>query len=71
MGLTMKKFNTIGVHWEIKFLRGISQKTITYGGKLSKKGRPGECADLRGAWQKRVSGVFDEGDWHPNAHYEK
>ena len=71
MGLTMKNFNTIGVHWEIKFLRGISRKTIAYGGELPRKGRLGECADLRGAQQKRGSGVFDGGDWHPNTHYEK
>ena len=61
MGLTMKNFNTIGVHWEIKFLREISRKTIAYGGELPKKGRLGECPDLRGAWQKRGSDVFDGG----------
>ena len=66
----MKNFNTIGVRWEIKFLRGISRKTIIYRGELPKKGGLGQCTGLRGAWQKRGGGVFDGGDWYPNAHYE-
>ena len=37
-GVKDENFNAIGVHWEIKFLREISQKTITYRGELPKKG---------------------------------
>ena len=57
----MKNFNTIGVHWEIKFLRGISQKTVIYRGELSKEGGLGQYGDLRGTFQKRGGGVFDRG----------
>ena len=59
MGVRMKNFNTIGVHWEIKFLRAISQKTVIYRGELSKEGGLGQCADLRGTFQKRGGSVFD------------
>ena len=44
----------------IKFLIGISRKTIIYREELPKKGGLGQWTDLRGAWQKR-GGIFDRG----------
>ena len=40
--------------------RGSSQKTDIEGGDCLKRGL-GQFADLRGAWQEKGGGVFDEG----------
>ena len=50
MGLRMKSFNIMGVHWKIRFLgRGLHKKLI-YRSELPKKegGSLGQFADLRG-----------------------
>ena len=47
MGLRIKIFNTLGVHWKIWLLGGEFTKK-QYRGGLPKKGRLGQFADLRG-----------------------
>ena len=37
LGLCMKSFNIIGVHWKIQFLEGCMKKT-SFGGESPKKG---------------------------------
>ena len=55
MGLTMKNFNVMGVHWKMKFLGGFTK--IQYNGKnCLKRG----LDSLRGAWQKRECSIFEE-----------
>ena len=55
MGLRMKKFNIIGVHWKIQIFKGVGFTKNQYtGGKLPKKeggggGELGQFAELRGA----------------------
>ena len=61
MGLRMKNFDTLGVHWKIRLLGGISRKTGIEGG-LPKKEGLGEFADLGGGGLARQRGVvFEEG----------
>ena len=67
MGLSMKTFNIIRIHWKIWFLGRGSWKTNILG-KFPKRGL-GPFADLRGAWKKKRGWCFWGGDWCPNAHY--
>ena len=60
MGLRMKNFDILGVHWKI-WLLGEFQEKLIYRGVLPKKGRLGQFVDLRGAWQERGGGVFEGG----------
>ena len=69
MGLRMKNFNILGFLWKIQLLGGGVHKKLIKRGGLPKKRVLGEFADLRGAWQERGGGLFDEGGWYPNAHY--
>ena len=70
MGLTMKNFNVLGVHWKTQFLGGgVHWKTNIEGGDCLKVGGLGQFADLWGAWQEWRGWCFWEGGWHPNAHY--
>ena len=39
---------------------GVHEKPI-YRGELPKKGGLGQLANLRGAWQKRGDGIFEDG----------
>ena len=65
MGLRMKNFNILGVHWKIQFLGGRSyEKPIQMGDCL--KGWFGQFADLRvGGLGKKRSGVFEGGGLIP------
>ena len=56
MGLRMKSFNIMGVHWKIWFLGGFTKNQ--YIGGIALKGELGQFADLRGAWQKRGGWCF-------------
>ena len=47
MGLRMKKFNILGVHWKIRFLEGVTKNQYR-GGDYLKRGRLGQFVDLRG-----------------------
>ena len=58
MGLSMKNFN-IGIHWKIQFL-GVMFAENQCIGECLRRGVY-KFADLRGAWQKRGSGVFEVG----------
>ena len=69
MGLRMKFFYFVVVHWNIWFLggRGGAWKTSIEGG-IAWKGGLGQFADLRGLG-KKDGVVFLKGGWYPNAHY--
>ena len=74
----MKNFNTIGIHWKIRFLRGgggeVQEKPIYRGELPEKMGGLRQFADLTkvgGAGLTKKRGVvFLRGDWYPNTHYE-
>ena len=64
MGLSMKNFNILGVHWKIQLLGwggggGFTKKQYRDGG-LPKKGGLGQFADLGVGWglDKKEGGVF-------------
>ena len=69
MGLRMKNFNIMGVHWKIQFSRvGFTKKPIYRGDCLR-----------RGAWTvfrfkeilgKKKGGRGGGGGWYPNVNYE-
>ena len=71
MGLRMKSFNVMGVHWEIQFLGGIHEN-LTYIGESHKKGELRQFADLKveGGLCKKEGVVVLRVGWYPNAHYE-
>ena len=48
MGLRMKNFNIIVVHWKIRFLGGWRGSQNRYTGWIAKKGELGQFADLGG-----------------------
>ena len=61
MGLRMKNFDILRVHWKIQLLGGSSQKTDIEGGTAYKVGL-GKLADLRGGLaRKRGVGFLREG----------
>ena len=67
MGLRMKNFNILGVHWKIRFLGGGGLlKTNIEGGRvcLKRGGGVGQFAYLGGGvgWQERGGGVSEGGD---------
>ena len=65
MGLRMKNFNILGVHWKIWLLGGEFKKNRYRGRDCQKRGL-GQFADLRrGLAEKRGGG---EG-WYPDADY--
>ena len=69
MGLRMKDFNILGVHWKIQLLGGSSWKTDKGGGDCLKRGAWTVCKFKGGGtWQERGGGIF-KGGWYPNAHY--
>ena len=77
MGLRMKNFKILAVHWKIWHLgrAGGSQKTDVEGVISLKKGvvtstvcRFRGVGGVGGAWEERGDGVFEEG-WYPDAHY--
>ena len=53
MGLRMKKFNFMGVHWKIRVLGGGGAWKTNIGGELTKKADLDSLQILEGAWQKR------------------
>ena len=57
MGLRMKNFDILGVHWKIQLLGGSSQKTDIEGGTAYKVGL-GKLADLRGGLARKRGVVF-------------
>ena len=61
MGLRMKTFGIIGVHWKIWFLEGFTKKQYIGGGGggLPKKRGGLEQFGLRGVWWKRGGTVFE------------
>ena len=67
MGLKMKNFNIMGIHWKIQFSGegGGSHEKPIYRGKCLKRGL-GQFADLR--WG---GGLAEEEGWYPNAPYEQ
>ena len=74
MGLRMKSCSIMRILWKIRFLGGSRKTSIK--GELSKRGRGGQLADLRGGLAKKRGGgvVFLRGrvgGWYPNAHYGK
>ena len=64
MGLRMKNFNIIGVHWKIWFLREGHEKPICLKRVL------GQFANLRKVLAKKRVWVFLRGVWYLNAHYD-
>ena len=68
MGLTMKKFNILEIHWKTQFLGGVHEKPIERGDCL-KRGL-GQFAHLEGAWQERGRVGVSEGSWYSNTHYD-
>ena len=59
MVLRMKNFNILWVHEKIRLLgRGFTKNQ--YREWIAYKGGLGQFADLRGAWQERGGGVFEE-----------
>ena len=52
MGVKVKKFNIMGVHWNIQFLQGFMKKTM-YGGNWIKKGVWIVCRFKKGLGKKR------------------
>ena len=72
MGLRMKNFDILHLHWKIWLLGGEFMKNQYRGGEggCLKRGL-GQFADLRGlAWQERGGSVF-EGGWYLDAHYNE
>ena len=62
MGLRMKNFNILGVHWKIWFLRGSWKANIE--GGLPKKGAWTVCRFKGGgAWEERGDGVNTQSSW--------
>ena len=66
MGLRIKNFNIMGVHWKIQFLEGGARKS-NIGGNCLKMGAWTVWRFKRGLGEKE-GGVF-KGDWYPNVHY--
>ena len=73
MGLRMKSFSIIGIHWKIQYLEGVHKKLV-YREELPKKGiwTVGRCK--RGLGEKDRSDVFEgggggAGGWYKNTHY--
>ena len=60
MGLRMKSFSIIGIHWKIQYLEGVHKKLV-YREELPKKGiwTVGRCK--RGLGEKDRSDVFEGG----------
>ena len=70
MGLRMKNFDILGVHWKIWLLGGwSSQKTNIEGGLPEKGGAWTVCKFKGGLGKKEGDGVFEGGGWYPDAHY--
>ena len=69
MGLRMKNFNIMGVHWKIQFLSGgggSHKKPIyIYREDLPEKGGLGQFADLRGGLAEKEGVVFLRGGLIP------
>ena len=61
MGLTMKNFNILGVHWKIWFLGGGLTKNQYRGDELPKKGAWTVCRFKGGLGKKDGGGVFEGG----------
>ena len=62
MVLKMKNFNILGVHWTIRLLGGGGELTKNqYRVGIAWKEGLGQFANLGGAWQERVGGVFEGG----------
>ena len=70
MGLRMKNFNILGVHWEIQFLGGRGYEKPIQMGELSERVVWTVCRFKgRGGGLARNGVVFlREGVWDPNAH---
>ena len=58
MGIGMKKFNTMGVRWKIRFLRGWGSRKTNIQGEIVKMGGAGTVCRIKGAWRKRGGGCF-------------
>ena len=69
MGLRMKDFNVLGVHWKIWFLGGEFTKNQYIGGgeNCLKRGWFGQYADLRA---RKMGWCFWRGVDTPNAYYK-
>ena len=67
MGSRMKNFNIFWVHWKIQFsgTKG-SRKTILKGAWTVCWFKESACPEKGGGG----GGVFEEGCWYPNVHYE-
>ena len=58
MGLRMKNFDILGVHWKVRPLDGVHKKQYRWWDCLKREG-DGEFANLRGAWQEEGGNVFE------------
>ena len=68
MGLRMKNFNIMGVHWKIQFLSGgggVTKNQYIYREDLPEKGGLGQFADLRGGLAEKEGVVFLRGGLIP------
>ena len=66
MGLRMKNFNILWVHWKLRLLGGGGYKKPIQRGDCLTRGLE-QFTDLsRGAWQERRGGDFKWGSWYPN-----
>ena len=66
MGLRIKNFNILGVHWKIQRLGVGSSRKTGIEGRFAQKGRGlGQFAVLRGCFWGRGGGW----GWYPKAHY--
>ena len=72
MGLRLKNFDIMGVHWKIWFLGEALHENQYTGGGCFKRGL-GLFADLRKGLEKKRGMVFlrggGGGGWYSNAHY--
>ena len=73
MGLRMKNFNILDVHWKIWLLGGGSSRKTDIDWGLPKKGGLDSLQFKRGLGKKEGGGVFEGegGGWYPDVHYVK
>ena len=68
MGLRMKNYNIMGVHWKIWFLVGFT-KNQYIAGNLLERGAWTVCRFKGGLEKKRRVVFLREGCWYSNVHY--
>ena len=73
MGLKIKNFGVLGVHWKIRLLGGEFTKNRYRGGDCLKREGLGQFADLRGGLARKRGWCFwwGGGGWHTDAHYAR